>query len=126
MSTKFMGIKPTKLTKKDIVAKESMVRGRQSRSKQARTSLPANELVLLNYKQVPNQNEIFNLIKNKIDAEIQTKKAGQNIIYYFDTTKKAISMGKQLNRAFKGSKIKISLSKVNKEVKVYIDFNISK
>ncbi|MFA6027627.1 MAG: hypothetical protein WC752_01745 [Patescibacteria group bacterium] len=117
--------KPAKLTRKDIREKESMVRGRQEKTKNFPENILPNELILTNYQNIPNQNEIFNLIDNhtRENERGKTEKGENKIIFHFTEPKRAVSIGRQLSRAFKGSDLQITWSKVNKEVKVYLDFN---
>lgn len=113
--------KTSKLTRKEIQKNESMIRGRQEKTKKYPEDIPPNELIISNYKNLQQKQDILNLIKNKAE-NIKSAEAKNKTIYYFDEPRKTISIGRQLARAFKGAVIKISLSKVDKEVKVYIDF----
>ena len=117
--------KAPKLTEKEIHEKESMVHGGQEKTKHYANVLPPHELILLNYHHLKNQEEIFNLIDNHTKKEEmgKPKTAGQSMIFYFNNGKKAVSLGRQLARAFKKSQAAIKWSKVNNEVKVYVDFS---
>lgn len=116
--------KPTKLNRKEIKEKESMVHGRQERTKSYPENMPPNELVLSNFQNVPNKEEIFNLVRNHArENELGKTETGENkIIFHFMEPKRAVSIGRQLSHAFKGSDLQIKWSKVDKEVKVYLDF----
>lgn len=111
----------SRLNKKEIQKNESMVHGRQERTKKYPENIPVNELIISNYQNLPQKQDILNLIINK-SISIKSAEAKDKTIFYLDEPRKTISIGQQLARAFKGAVIKISLSKVDKEVKVYVDF----
>lgn len=113
--------KTSKLTRKEIEKNESMVHGRQEKTKKYPENIPPNELIISNYKNLPQRKDILNLIKNKAE-NIKSAESRNKTIFYLDEPRKTISIGRQLARAFKGAVMTISLSKVDKEVKVYIDF----
>jgi len=113
--------KTSKLTRKEIQKNESMVHGRQERTKKYPEDIPPNELIISNYQNLQQKQDILNLIKNK-GKNIRSAEAKNKTIFYLDEPRKTISIGRQLTRAFKGALIKIRLSKVDKEVKVYVDF----
>lgn len=116
---------PTKANSSEIKKNESTVNPRQDRTKKMPSTLFPNELVIMNFEQVKNKEEIFNLIDNHVKPEEMTgpNKGKNSLIFYLLELRHTISLGHKLNSAFKKSKVAIKLSKVNKEVKVYVDFS---
>lgn len=116
---------PPKANRSEIRKNESPVNARQDRTKKFPSNLYPNELVLLNFEHVKNKDEIFNLIENHVkENEMSGPNKGKNsLIFYLLELRHTISLGRKLSHAFKKSKIAIKLSKVNKEVKVYLDFS---
>ena len=112
----------SKLTRREIKKNESMVRGRQERGKKYPENIPPNELIISDYKTLNQKQDILNLINNK-EKNPKSAEANNKTIFYIEEPRKAVSIGKQLVRAFKGSAVKIKWSKVDKEVKVYVDFS---
>ncbi len=109
----------------DIQAQESMVRPRQDDGKKEPATIPPNELILINPEHLSNHEEIFNLINNhsRLEEIGPVEKSADKTIYHFTNPKRPVSLGRLLARSFKGATIKISWSKVNQEVKVFVDFS---
>ena len=112
------------LTSQEIKQSNSNVRPRQDDGKNFPSTLPANELVLLNTDKIANFNEVKNLVNKHLTATDtgQPLIEATRIIYYIDFPARAVSIGQQICRAHKGAEIKIAWSETNKEVKVYVDF----
>ena len=80
-------------------------------------------LILKNFSK--NKTELDNLIKNQDKKEnlMNVEKKENELIYYFSDNKVAMSIGKKINKAYKGSELDIKFSKYENTTRVYLDFS---